>query len=73
LWGVFSTADQAIAIVEQGITAPADGELVLVDARGWQGGQRSADSNTDQHKTCRTKLRQLLWPARGCWPVLARQ
>ena len=41
LWGVFSTADQAIAIVEQGITAPADGELVLVDARGWQGGQRS--------------------------------
>jgi hypothetical protein len=38
---VFWTGAHAISIVEQGVTAPADGELALVAARSWLGGQRN--------------------------------
>jgi hypothetical protein len=43
LWSVSSAGAHTISIAEQDITAPADGELVPVDARGWLGAERAPD------------------------------
>jgi hypothetical protein len=38
------------SIAEQDITAPADGELVPVDARGWLGGERAPGMPTNSRQ-----------------------